>query len=288
MVSMKELLEDAKRLSYAVGAFNMTSITFVDAIIDAAVEQKSPVILSISERHVHKGFVHLEAASKYIKKRASQIDIPLALHLDHGETIEMTQRALDCGFNSVMIDRSNESFEKNIADTKTVVDMCKPRGISVEGELGAIGGKEGEGHINIADTSLFTDPKTASQYVEQTGLDSCLAVAIGNVHGRYAGEPNLDFDRLDEISKAVSLPLGLHGGSGISDDDFRKLIEHGIKKINFYFGNAEATYKSSERFLSQKPLENGVDVGQLFKEIYNSVKATTMKQMDIFGSSNKA
>lgn len=287
MVSMKELLEDTQARDYALGSFNITSITYADAILDAAEQCKSPVILSISERHIRKGYIHLEATASYIKERAKKYSIPVVLHLDHGETMPIIENAVASGFTSVMIDRSHYSLEENIKDTKIVVDLCKKKGISVEGELGMISGKEGEGHINVADTSLFTDPKVAYQYVEQTGIDA-LAVAIGNVHGRYKGEPNLDFERLEEIKKLVSIPLVLHGGSGISVEDFKKLIHFGIRKINFYSGNVQSAYVSLRDFLYTDYAEKGTDIGELFLTIYKAVLESTMKQMRIFNSCDKA
>ncbi len=286
MISIKEMLKNAKDNSFAIGSFNATSITFVDAIIDAAISNKSYAIISISEHHIKKGFINLEAASKYILSRIETEGAAVALHLDHGETFEMVQRVVDCGFTSVMIDRSHETLEQNIEATKTVVDMCKKHGIGVEGELGAIGGKEGDGHINVADQSLFTSPADADMYVRETGVDA-LAVAIGNVHGRYAGKPNLDFQRLEEIRNTVSVPLVLHGGSGISDDDFRKLIKTGISKINFYSGNAQSAYKSLALFLGEDPLGKGKDVGFLFENIHEAVRDTTANQMSIFDSCNR-
>ncbi len=286
MVSMKELLQDAQQQGYGIGAFNITSTTYIDAILDAAQEKKSPVIIAISEGHVRKGYVSLEATVKYIQQRIKGLSIPIALHFDHGETIEMIEKAINCGFTSVMIDRSHETLEQNIKDTRIIVDICKNKNISIEGELGMIGGKEGDGHINIADSSLFTDPNIALKYIQETNVDA-LAVAIGNVHGRYSGKPNLDFYRLQAIKNQVAIPLVLHGGSGISEDDFRKLIQNGIYKINFYSGNAQVAYSSCKEFMDTDPLQRGVDIGELFKTVYKSVKENVMLQMDIFMSSNK-
>ncbi|MGL5722583.1 MAG: class II fructose-bisphosphate aldolase [Brevinema sp.] len=283
---MKDLLQDARRRGYALGAFNITSLCYADAIVDAAQEKNSPVIIAVSERHICKNYLSLEATSSYITHLSQKKSIPIVLHLDHGETIEMIRKAVDCGFHSVMIDRSHSSLNDNIADTLATIEICKAKGISVEGELGMIGGKEGEGHINIADRNLFTQPNTALEYVSKTQVDA-LAVAIGNVHGRYKGTPNLDFDLLQKIKEIVDVPLVLHGGSGISDDDFRKLIYHGIHKINFYSGNAQSTYQACKEFMSKDPLEKGVDVGELFATIHQAVKSTTMHQMDVFGSSGK-
>lgn len=287
MVSMKELLCDAKERNYALGAFNITSITYADAILEAAGKCESPVILAISERHIKSGYIHLRSAAKYIEERAKEYSVPVVLHLDHGESISTIEMAINACFTSVMIDRSGESLKKNIEYTSRVVALCKNRGISVEGELGTIGGKEGEGHINVADESLFTDPQVAYQYVEQTGIDA-LAIAIGNVHGRYKGAPKLDFERLIKIKDLVSVPLVLHGGSGISDEDFKKLISNGIHKINFYSGNVQSSYASLSNFFDTNPLEKGKDIGELFRAIHKAVVETTMKQMNIFNSSGKA
>ncbi len=286
MVSMAELLQDARKGNYAVGSFNITSTIFVDAILSAAKTCKSPVILAIAERHIQKYSIDLEAITSYIKTQTKNIDIPLALHLDHGQTFECIENAINLGFASVMLDRSNNCLEENIADTKSIVNICKKHGISVEGEIGSISGEEGEGKENIADINLFTEPSVASKYVEQTGID-CLAIAIGNVHGRYKGKPNLDFARLEQIRNTVDIPLVLHGGSGISDEQFRKLINLGINKINFYSGNVQSSYEALYELIKTKPLENGHDIILLFEAINKAVQETTMSQIDIFNNANK-
>ncbi|MGL5956865.1 MAG: class II fructose-bisphosphate aldolase [Brevinema sp.] len=283
---MKELLVDAKHRGYALGAFNITSITYLHAIFDAAQEVKSPVVVSISERHVDCGFLHLEATANYFQTLCNHYSIPVVLHFDHGESLGMIQRAINCGFHSVMIDRSHDSLEKNILDTQQVVMMALLRDVAVEGELGLIGGKEGDGNINESNSQYFTDPSHAYKYTLETGVDS-LAVAIGNVHGRYKGTPNLDFERLQEISSLLSIPLVLHGGSGISDEKFQQLIKKGIHKINYYSGNFLPSYESCEKFLHQEEAFTK-DIGELFWTIYIAVKQNIMSQLTVFGSEGKA
>ncbi len=287
MVSMNEILTNARKGQYAVGSFNVTNTVFVDAVLEAAADCRSPIIVSVAERHVEKGFVNLADIAGYIKMKAANFDIPVAMHLDHGQTIECIKQAIDLGFTSVMLDRSSVSLAENIKDTQTVLAMCKQNDVSVEGEIGAISGEEGESKENVADASMFTEPQVAADYIEQTGIHA-LAVSIGNVHGCYKGEPNLDFELLAKIKDTVSIPLVLHGGSGISDNDFRKMIRYGINKINFYSGNVQCAYRSMYEIVNTKPLENGSDITALFHAIYKAVYKTAKEQMLIFGSNGKA
>ena len=169
--------------------------------------------------------------------------IPMVLHLDHAESFDVIMHALRNGFTSIMFDGSKLDYDENVSKTKEIVRLCHAVNVSVEAELGAVGGAEGGELAGRADPALFTDPEQAYDFVSSTGINA-LAVAIGNVHGRYKGKPQLDFDRLEKIKGYTDIPIVLHGGSGISDEEFRKLISLGISKINFFTGMAQAALET--------------------------------------------
>ncbi|MDU4171981.1 MAG: ketose 1,6-bisphosphate aldolase, partial [Citrobacter freundii] len=209
----------------------------------------------------------------------------VVLNLDHGLHFESVVRALRLGFSSVMFDGSTLEYEENIRQTREVVKMCHAVGVSVEAELGAVGGDEGGALYGHADESLFTDPMLARDFVDRTGIDA-LAVAIGNAHGKYKGEPLLDFPRLDTIRQQAAIPLVLHGGSGISDDDFKRAIELGIHKINFYTGMSQAALSAVEtRMANRQPLYD--EFAELLLGIEEAITDTVSEQMRIFGSAGR-
>lgn len=217
---------------------------------------------------------------------AKRADVPITLNLDHGLDIEAVMKAIRHGFTSVMFDGSRYSYEENIRRTKEVVDLCHSLDISVEGELGAVGGDEGGNLEGSADEQFFTNPEQADDFVERTGIDA-LAVAIGNSHGKYKGEPKLDFERLKQIKDQVKIPLVLHGGSGIPDADFRKAISLGIAKINFFTGMSQTALKSLKTSMndSKEMYNQYLEITQKLK---NDVSETILEQMKIFGSTGKA
>ncbi len=284
LVSLREIVQDAYQRQYAVGAFNVVNLDFLEAIVNAAEEKQSPVILNIAE--VHFPFVTVEHIVPAIKAVCEKSKIPFALNLDHGLTFEAIMRAVRNGFTSVMFDGSHLSFEENIRKTRKVVEICHAVGVSVEGELGAIGGEEGGGLIGEANPDLFTNPDLAAQYVEQTGIDA-LAVGIGNVHGKYKGAPNLDFARLGQIRELVKIPLVLHGGSGISTPDFQRAIGMGISKINFFTGMSQVALETTASSL-QKTGTKYNDYPLMLNEIKGGITKVVGEQMDIFMSTNKA
>jgi len=284
LVPMKEILQKAHRHGYAVGAFNVVNPEFLEAIIETAAAKESPVILNIAE--VHFPFVNLETICPAISALASRTSIPVALNLDHGVSFEAIVRALRNGFSSVMFDGSKSGFEENIAGTAEVVRMCHAVGVSVEAELGAVGGDEGGGLESQADSALFTNPAQAGAFVQQTGIDA-LAVAIGNAHGKYKGKPKLDFARLAAINDAVGIPLVLHGGSGISPADFKKAISLGIAKINIYTDMSQAALKTTHSYINQSETHYHA-FPHLMQGVKKAVSIVVEKQIDIFGSAKKA
>lgn len=286
LINLKDMLALAAEHKFAVGAFNAIDSNFIDAVFAAAQERQSPVIINVAE--VHLQYIDLSSAAEYIKKKAHQAGIPVCLNLDHGLTLPTIKAAIDCGFSSIMFDGSSLPYENNIRQTREVVELCRPYNISVEGELGAVGGDEGGALESSADAALYTKVEEAKAFVEQTGIDA-LAVAIGNTHGKYKGEPKLDFQRLEDINKAVGIPLVLHGGSGISAEDFRKTIELGICKINFFTGMSQAALDSLAA--SMKAAESSGKYNQyliIMAHMQQAVRQTVAEQMHIFNSVNKA
>ena len=256
LVTLKELLDQAKIEHKAVGAFNGTTLEAIRGIIQAAEELNCPVILQHAQSH--DDIIDLEEIGPIMKYYAERAKVPVALHLDHGSSFERCVQALRLGFTSVMYDASAKSFEENamIEETKEIVKIAHAVGASVEAELGHIFTSEvvhGEG--GSADSKddyddlddIYTDPEVAKKFVELTGVD-CLAVAFGTTHGVYLTEPKLDLPRVARIREAANVPLVMHGGSGVSDEDYAVAIENGICKVNYYTYMNVAGGKASKEF----------------------------------------
>ena len=227
-VTTKKMLQDAQDGHYAVGAFNVENMEMVMAVIEAAEEMNAPVIMQTTPSTVK--YAGLDYYLANVKAAAERADIPVALHLDHGSSYGLAMQALRTGYTSIMIDGSHEGFEDNVVLTKAVVDACRPSGIPVEAELGKVGGKEDD--LDGGDGDGYTDPNQAKEFVERTGASS-LAVANGTAHGLYKGEPKLEQERLSNIRQVVSVPLVLHGASGVPDEAVREAIRRGICKVNY-------------------------------------------------------
>lgn len=237
LVNMRDMLKHAYLNKYAVGGFDLVSLDFLEAIMAAAEAKNSPVILSLAESHFeYYDFKLAMAAAELAAKRSP---VPVAIHLDHGASYESAVNAINAGCNGVMVDASHENFDGNVTITRKVVDMAHSCGVPVEGELGYVAGIEGEDAEKHPGEVIYTSMDEANSYVEQTNVDF-LAVSIGTVHGRMKGEPVLDFDRLKQINQALNMPLVIHGGTGLSDDQFRMLIDNGVAKINYYTALADA------------------------------------------------
>jgi len=228
LVSNKELMDKAYEEGYAVGAFNINNMEILQAIVSAAVEENSPVILAASTGAIK--YAGMDYLVSMVRVAAQSVDIPMSLHLDHGPDFEWAMKCIRGGFTSVMIDGSKYPYDQNVALTRRVVESAHACGVPVEAELGRLVGVEDE--ISVTEReAFFTDPEEARSFVEETECDS-LAVSIGNAHGIYKGEPKLDFKRLEEIHEVVEVPLVLHGASGIPDHDITRATKHGISKIN--------------------------------------------------------
>jgi len=241
LVTMKSILELADAKNIAIGAFNITSLEGIQAVLGAAEELNQPVILQFAP--VHESIIPLSVIGPIMVMMAEKASVPVGVHLDHGDDLNSLKQALDMGFTSVMYDGSVLSFEENAANTKIAVELANQYGASVEAEIGAMGRQEfssvGEGEEGEAMESCYTDPEQAEKFVQVTGIDA-LACSFGTVHGLYLTEPKLDFDRIRRIRDRIGIPIVMHGGSGVSDQDFKKCIEGGVRKINYYTYLAKA------------------------------------------------
>jgi len=237
LVNMKQMLEHAHHNGYAVGAFDLVSLDFLEGIMDAAERCQAPVILSLAESHF--GYFDFDLVMPAVVAAAERASVPVAIHLDHGHSLESAVRGINRGCNGVMVDASHLAFEENVAITRSVVEMAHGCGVPVEGELGYVPGVEGEDAERHPGEIAYTSVEEAKSFVERTGVDF-LAVSIGTVHGRMQGEPRLDLERLQAIDEALGIPLVIHGGTGLTDDQFRRLIERGVAKINYYTALADA------------------------------------------------
>ena len=280
LVSSKEMLLRAQAGRYAVGAFNVENMEMVLAVIAAAQELRAPVMLQTTPSTVK--YAGLNAYYANVRAAAESVDVPVALHLDHGNSFDLAVQAVRAGYTSVMIDGSHESFEENIALTSRVVAVAKPNGIPVEAELGKVGGKEDDLE---ADADTNTDPLEAKEFVERTGIDS-LAVPIGTAHGFYVGTPKLDKDRLAQIREVVEIPLVLHGASGLSDKDVVECIQRGICKVNFATELRVAYTDGIKELIKEKP--ETFDPKPLGKAGMERVKALVKDRMQVCGCDGKA
>ena len=279
LVNMKTLLKDAQEKNYAVGSFSVANLEMIQGVVKAAEETKSPIILQIAE--VRLNHSPLEIIGPAMLAAAKNASVPVAVHLDHGTTLDCIGKALRMGFTSVMFDGSHLSFEDNIATTKEVVMMAEPYGAAVEAEIGCVGGSE-DGSVDIA--MRCTSPDQAEIFAERTGVDA-LAIAIGNAHGFYKEAPQLRFDILQSVRDRVTVPLVLHGGTGISEEDFIHCHQSGIKKINI----ATATFAAAER-----KVKEGYEKGEIngyydmhVRQIQGAYE-NAKKHMEIFYSVGKA
>lgn len=280
---MKEMMIKGKKEGYAIGQFNLNNLEYTQAILQAAEEEKSPVILGVSEGAARYmgGFKTVVNMVKGLIEDYG-ITVPVAIHLDHGSSFEKCKAAIDAGFTSVMIDASSQPLETNIEITKQVVEYAHPLGVSVEAELGVVGGQEDD---VIADGVIYADPAECKALVEATNID-CLAPALGSVHGPYKGEPNLGFEEMEVISNQSDLPLVLHGGTGIPLKDVQRAISLGTAKINVNTENQiEGTKAVRETLANDAEV---YDPRKYLTPMRDAIKATVIGKMREFGSSQKA
>ncbi len=282
LVSGKELFQAAKKGGYAVGAFNLNNMEILQAIIEAAEEENSPVFIQASQGGIK--YAGIEYIAGMAKVAAEKAKVPIALNLDHGTSFTQVVQCVRHGFSAVMIDGSKLPFEENIAITQKVIEVAHPNNVSVEAELGKIGGVEDDIKVSERDAT-FTDPDEAAEFAERTGCDA-LAIAIGTAHGVYKGEPRLDFDRLAEISKRTDVPLVLHGASGVSDEAIRKAVPFGICKINIDTELRVAFAKAVRKVVAEQPDE--YDPRKILGPAKEAMKEVARAKMRLFGSAGKA
>ena len=282
LVNMRDMLVHAHRHRYAVAAFDLVSLDFLEAIVRAAEACNAPVVLSLAESHFE--YYDFELAMAATEAAARRTPVPVAIHLDHGACVESAVKAIRLGCNGVMVDASTQPFEDNVATTRAVVEMAQGCGVPVEGELGYVAGVEGEDAEKHPGEVVFTAPEEAREYVDRTGVDF-LAVSIGTVHGRMRGEPSLDLDRLQAIDQALGIPLVIHGGTGLSDAQFRGLIERGVTKINYYTALADA---AAARIRGNMAASERGGYTALLKGIQGPMQAEMERCIHLWGSAGRA
>lgn len=280
LVTSKQMLADAQKGGYAVGAFNAENMEMVKAIIKAAEQLKAPVMIQTTPSTVK--YASLEMFAAMAAAEAKNASVPVCLHLDHGNSFVLAVRAIKEGYTSVMIDGSKLPFEENIDLSARVAAVAHPNSIPVEAELGKVGGKEDDLEA-VADTN--TDPAQAKEFVEKTGIDS-LAVAIGTAHGFYVGTPVLDKERLSEIRAVVDIPLVLHGASGLSDEDVKDCVKRGICKVNFATELRVAYTDAGKALLKEKP--DTFDPKKLGEVGMSAVTELVKSRMKVCGCDGKA
>ena len=249
LVTTKEMLLDAQKNHYAVGAFNIENLEFVMAVLAAAEETKSPVIMQTTPGTVKSA--GLDYFYGMVKAAAARASVPVALHLDHGDGFDRCMQALRVGYTSVMIDGSHESFEDNIALTASVARVGAAMGVPVEAELGKVGGKEDDGPA-VEGENPYTDPDEAREFVERTGCTS-LAIGVGTAHGVYTETPHIEQDVVKAIRAAVDVPLVLHGTSGVPDDQVAEAVKNGICKVNYATELRQAYTKGFMGYMAENP-----------------------------------
>ncbi|MBE6572564.1 MAG: class II fructose-bisphosphate aldolase [Ruminococcaceae bacterium] len=274
LVNLNEILKNAQKNNYAVGLFNTTDSDMLQAVIEAAEETNSPVIIGTAEVLLPYGELDLIAPSMIAA--AKRAKVPVAVHYDHGLTFDRCMQALKLGFSSVMFDGSAGDYDTNIADTRQIVKIAHSFGATVEGEIGHVGQTE---NCDNDATDMYTTPEEAMSFLDATGVDA-LAIAIGTAHGVYKSKPKLDIERLKAIRAKTDTPLVLHGGSGLSDDDFRNAISGGIAKINIFtdlcVAGKEAVKASNADYLDMR------------NEKVEAIKNAVIRKMTLFGSVGKA
>ena len=243
LVNLAEILKIAEKENKAIGMFNATGFDSLQAIIKAAEELNEPVIIAHAE--VHNVYNDISIVGPAMLALAKNAKVPVCVHLDHGVSMEMIDRAIELGFTSIMVDASALELDKNIEITKEVVEKCHKRNISVEAEIGRLSTAE-NGESNPE--SFYTDPEEAKFFVEQTGVDA-LAIAFGTSHGFYKQKPVLSFDVIKKCRQIVKVPLVMHGGSGVSDDEVKKTIQAGIRKVNYYSYMSKAGYNAAKEII---------------------------------------
>lgn len=282
LVSMNEFLPKAKENKFAVGQFNINNLEFTQAITEAAMEENAPIIFGVSEGALR--YMGMEYTVAMAEAAAKKSGLPIALHLDHGSTFEVAMACIRAGFSSVMFDGSHHAYEDNIRLTKEVVKAAHAMGVSVEGELGTIGGVEDDLHVD-EDAAQLANPEEAIRFYEETGVDA-LAIAVGTAHGMYKGEPKLHYDIIEAVASKIPVPVVLHGGSGVPDDSIRKAIAAGAGKINVNTENQVACTAAIREALAKDA--NVIDPRKYLTPARNAMVEVVRNKIRLFGSNNQA
>lgn len=277
LVNLNCILKDAQKNNYAVGLFNATDSDMLQAVIGAAEEMKSPIIIGTAEVLLPYG--GLELISPSLINYAKQASVPVAVHYDHGLTFDKCMTALKLGFSSIMFDGSAKAYDDNIAQTQEIVKIAHSFGATVEGEIGHVGNADS---VDDTDAQGYTTPAEALKYIKDTGVDA-LAIAIGTAHGAYIKKPKLDFDRLKAIRAVTDIPLVLHGGSGLTDQDFINAIKGGIAKINIFTDLCIA----AERAIKEAS-DNKIGYLEMRNKKVAAIKDEAKRKISLFGSANRA
>lgn len=280
LVNMNDVLLPAKKGGYGVGFFNAVNVEMARAIIETAEELRAPVMVGTAE--ILLPAMELARVAEYLIPMAEKASVPVCVHYDHGLTFEKCMQALELGFTSIMYDCSTAPYEENIEKVAEMVKICHAMGRTVEGELGHVGDNAGAGKLENP-SDYFTDPETAADFVKRTGVDS-LAVAVGNAHGDYAFPPKLDFERIRVIAGKTGIPLVLHGGSGLSDTDFKTAVKEGVAKVNIFTDIDKA---------GKRGIEAGLAAGEksmmgLIPYEIDAMKEVVRDKILLFGSNGKA
>ena len=276
LCNLNDVLIPARKEKYAVGLFNSVSLEMTRAVFQAAEELNVPFIIGTAEILLKSA--SLQEVADMVIARAERSKVPVVLHYDHGLTYDRCIEAMDLGFTSVMYDCSTAPYEENMSRLAEMVKIAHSRGVTVEGELGHVGDNDGEGRLKKP-SDYFTDPDKAAEFVEKTGVDA-LAIAVGNAHGDYKFPPKLDFDRIRDIGSRTHVPLVLHGGSGLSDSDFRTAIDCGISKINIFTDIDRAMAMAAKSSLD----EGILSACEMIPYEVEAIKKVTMEKMRLFSA----
>jgi fructose-bisphosphate aldolase, class II len=282
LVHLSDMINHASRHNYAVGAFGVNNLHFLEGIIQAAEKRRAPVVLNLIESHFESQ--DFELLLPAVTAAARRTEVPVAINFDHGTSLASAERAIRAGCNGVMVDTSALLFSDNLWQTRDVVAKAHACGVTVEGELGYVPGVEGENAKQHPGELTYTSAAEAAGFVERTGVD-CLAVSIGTVHGRMKGVPKLDYARLAKIKEAVSVPLVIHGGTGLSEDQFRKLIANGVAKINYYTALADI---ANRRIKENVAADRKGGHNALLSGVSDAVRVEVERCIHLWGCSGRA
>ena len=283
LVTLKEIIEIAEENQVAIGSFNTPNLASIEAVIGAAEEEEQPVILMFAE--CHEELVPLHLIGPAMLNAAKKARVPVCVHLDHGEHIEYIRRALEIGFTGVMFDGSVLSYEENVANTKKVVEMAKMCGASVEAELGCMGRRESganDGSGNQDETKIYTNPKLAAEFVAETGID-LLACSFGTTHGIYLSKPKLDFQIIRDVrAQTKGIPVVMHGGSGVSREDYHEVIKAGVRKINYFTYMDKAGGQGVKDYLDHAPAYTPLFYSQVYLAARDAMKENVRHAIRMF------